>query len=61
MVIGNVSTKASVQVVRECWGDSGPVPMRILYEPRLGLAYARERALEEARYEIVSFIDDDTE
>ena len=59
MVIDNASTDATARVVRECWGDDGPVPMRIIHEPRLGLAYARERAFEEARYEIVSFIDDD--
>jgi len=59
MVIDNASTDASVDVVRKCWGDDGPAPMRIIHEPRLGLAYARERAFEEARYEIVSFIDDD--
>jgi glycosyltransferase involved in cell wall biosynthesis len=31
----------------------------VVHESRLGLSYARERAFEEARYELISFIDDD--
>jgi cellulose synthase/poly-beta-1,6-N-acetylglucosamine synthase-like glycosyltransferase len=59
VVIDNASTDATAIVARQCWGDDGPVPMRILHEARLGLSHARERAFEEAHYEIVSFVDDD--
>jgi glycosyltransferase involved in cell wall biosynthesis len=31
----------------------------VVQETRLGLSYARERAFDEARYDIISFIDDD--
>jgi cellulose synthase/poly-beta-1,6-N-acetylglucosamine synthase-like glycosyltransferase len=33
--------------------------MRIIQEPRLGLSYARNRALEESAYEHIVFVDDD--
>jgi len=59
LVIDNASTDKTALVARQCWGDHGPAPMRVVHEARLGLCYARERAFEEAQYEVVSFIDDD--
>jgi glycosyltransferase involved in cell wall biosynthesis len=59
LVIDNLSDDASTRIACEYWGDDGPAPMRIVHEPRLGLSYARERAFAEARYETVSFVDDD--
>jgi glycosyltransferase involved in cell wall biosynthesis len=59
LVIDNASTDKTALVARECWGDHGPAPMKVINEPRLGLCYARERAFKEAQYEIVSFVDDD--
>jgi glycosyltransferase involved in cell wall biosynthesis len=59
VVIDKASTDNTALVVWQCWGDDGPAPIRVISEPRLGLCYARERAFEEACYEIVSFIDDD--
>jgi glycosyltransferase involved in cell wall biosynthesis len=59
IVIDNASSDATALVARQCWGDDGPAPMRVVHEPRIGLCYARERAFQEARYEIVSFVDDD--
>jgi glycosyltransferase involved in cell wall biosynthesis len=59
LVIDNGSTDATAAVARQCWGDDAPAPMRVIKEPCIGLAYARERAFEEARYELISFIDDD--
>jgi glycosyltransferase involved in cell wall biosynthesis len=42
------------------FGSKGTsVAMRIIRESRLGLTFARECALENVRYELVSFIDDD--
>lgn len=40
---------------------SAPKPPRYLLELRQGLSFARNRALEEARGDIVVFLDDDTE
>jgi glycosyltransferase involved in cell wall biosynthesis len=59
IVIDNASTDDTSTVARQCWGDDGPVAMRVVNERRLGLSHARVRALLEARYELVSFIDDD--
>ena len=35
--------------------------LRHVREDRLGLSYARNRAIEEARYEIIAFLDDDVD
>jgi glycosyltransferase involved in cell wall biosynthesis len=59
LVIDNASTDDTASVARQCWGDNGPAPLRLICEPRLGLSYAREHAFQEARYEIISFVDDD--
>lgn len=59
IVVDNASTDGTASVARQCWGDVGPAQLRVVSEPRLGLCYARERAFDEARHEIVSFIDDD--
>ena len=59
LVIDNASTDGTAEIARRCWGDDSPVAMRIIREPRLGLTYARECALDHIRYEFVSFIDDD--
>lgn len=39
------------------WGDD--VPLRYCFEPQAGLAYARQRAIAEAKGDWVGFIDDD--
>jgi glycosyltransferase involved in cell wall biosynthesis len=59
VLIDNASTDNTELVARECWARRPLVPLRVVREPRLGLCYARERAFQEARYEIVSFVDDD--
>jgi glycosyltransferase involved in cell wall biosynthesis len=59
VVIDNASTDKTALVAHQCWGDDGPAPMRVIHEARLGLCHARERAFEEAQYDIVSFVDDD--
>jgi glycosyltransferase involved in cell wall biosynthesis len=59
VVIDNASSDETGRTARVCWGENGPALLRVIAEPRLGLCYARERGFEEARHEIVSFIDDD--
>lgn len=59
VVIDNASTDKTASVAHQFWGEDGAAPIRVVKEPQLGLRYARERAFEEARYEILSFIDDD--
>lgn len=59
LLIDNASTDGSSEVTRQCWSDDQPAPLRVVCEPRLGLSFARERGFREARYEILSFVDDD--
>ena len=59
LLIDNASSDETAAVARRCWGDDGPAPLRIVHESHLGLSYARERTLREARYDIIGFVDDD--
>ncbi|QUY44742.1 glycosyltransferase [Acaryochloris marina] len=59
VIIDNASTDATAKVAQSLWPNSAPAPLRIVHESNLGLINARYRALSEAQYEILSFIDDD--
>jgi glycosyltransferase involved in cell wall biosynthesis len=59
IVIDNASTDATAAVARSVWPDYHPVPLRVVLEPNIGLTNARNRAFAEAKYDIVSFVDDD--
>ncbi len=59
VVVDNASTDSTAETAARLWPDAAPVPLRIVREPRVGLSYARASGLAEARYEIVSFVDDD--
>lgn len=59
LLIDNASTDGTHEVALGCWPSHHPVPLRIVREPRVGLGYARECAISEARYDTLSFIDDD--
>ena len=58
LIIDNASTDGTAEVARSCWQD-GPVPLRVVSEPHLGVRYARERGFCEARYAFLGFLDDD--
>ncbi len=57
LVIDNNSTDSTRTVVDE-FAESRPAP-RYIHEPKQGLDYARNRAIAEARGEIILFGDDD--
>lgn len=59
LLIDNASTDGSAAVAGAVWPRGGPAPLRILAEPRLGVGHARVRGLDEAVYDVVSFVDDD--
>jgi glycosyltransferase involved in cell wall biosynthesis len=59
LVIDNASTDDSAETARRCWPVDASAPLRVVDEPRIGLSSARTRGFAEARYEIVSFVDDD--
>ena len=60
IVIDNNSsdqTKAAIEHYQSAW--RGSVPLRYCFEPRQGLAFARQCAVEKARGELIGFLDDD--
>jgi len=59
LLIDNASTDDTALVAKVFWDKNGNVPLRIIREETPGLSHARERAFREAKYEIISFIDDD--
>jgi len=58
VVIANACTDATVQTVSEC-AASFSFPARCVEEAQAGVGHARNRALAEARGEILFFLDDD--
>jgi glycosyltransferase involved in cell wall biosynthesis len=58
LLVDNASTDNTSEVARACW-EGGPVPLRVISEPRLGVRYARERGFVEAHNEYLGFVDDD--
>jgi glycosyltransferase involved in cell wall biosynthesis len=58
VLINNRSTDGTAEVARSCW-QNGPAPLSIIDEPRLGMRYARERGLAEAKYAFLGYVDDD--
>lgn len=59
IIVDNASTDNTADVARRIWEQQPVTECRIVSEPRPGLMHARHRGLSEAKYDIVSFIDDD--
>lgn len=57
ILIDNASDDGSGQIACDSWNR--PEPIRIVVENQKGLIHARYRGILEARYEYISFIDDD--
>jgi len=59
ILVDNASNDGTAEVAKKVWQNAPKATLRIIREERLGLTIARERSLTEARYEIVTFVDDD--
>ena len=59
VIVDNASTDHTTKVAQQCWPTNHSIPLRIVYEPKIGLTHARHRGFIEAKYDIVSFVDDD--
>jgi glycosyltransferase involved in cell wall biosynthesis len=59
IIVDNASTDNTTDVALASWPENHPAPLRIIKEPQAGLIYARYRGLAEAKYDYLSFIDDD--
>ena len=58
LVIDNGSTEVNKAAMKRLQSGMG---FKYIYEPRTGLSHARNRGVQEARGEVVAFIDDDAE
>jgi len=58
VVVDNASTDGTPAVLAELTRRN-PDALRVVHEPRLGLSVARNRGLEEARADVVVYLDDD--
>ncbi|MGH7907034.1 MAG: glycosyltransferase family 2 protein, partial [Candidatus Binataceae bacterium] len=58
IIVDNASSDATAQVAESASGTL-KFPVRHVFEPRLGSSFARNRAIDEARGELICFIDDD--
>lgn len=60
VLVDNGSTDGTADLANALWAEFGaPAPLRIVGEPQLGLIHARKRGVNSARYDLLSFIDDD--
>jgi glycosyltransferase involved in cell wall biosynthesis len=59
VVVDNASTDGTSDLARRLWPVSIRTSLRAVIEPQPGVAHARVRGMTEARYDIISFIDDD--
>ncbi len=58
IVVDNASKDNTQKIARETWkGDEKK--LKVIYEPEAGLSNARMAGLNAAKYDIISFIDDD--
>jgi glycosyltransferase involved in cell wall biosynthesis len=59
VIVDNASKDKTAETATRLWPADAPAPLRVVAEPRLGLGNARVRSFSEARYEIISYLDDD--
>lgn len=60
ILVDNASSDNTQEVVKNLWITLNvKVNLKIIYESKPGLSYARERGINEARFNIIIFCDDD--
>jgi len=59
ILVDNASTDGTAVLARQCWPTAQAIRLRTVVESRMGLTHARRRGFAEARYDVVSFVDDD--
>lgn len=59
VVVDNASTDNIIGYINTLKIDTIIPDLRIVYEPKLGLNYAKERGVAESKYEYICFVDDD--
>lgn len=61
IIIDNNSTDNTASIVKEFIATNPSLPFRYVFEERKGLSFARNRGIQEAKSQIITFIDDDAE
>lgn len=59
LVVDNASNDHTADTAKGLWDSDSDISLRIVAQPKLGLVNARQKGIEEAKYQYVSFIDDD--
>ncbi|GGH15328.1 hypothetical protein GCM10007352_24030 [Mucilaginibacter phyllosphaerae] len=61
IIVDNASTDGTQQKAKEIWykNNQGNINLNVIFEPTPGLANARQRGINEAKYEYLVFCDDD--
>jgi glycosyltransferase involved in cell wall biosynthesis len=59
IVVDNGSTDDTALAAERMWASNSSAPLRVVREPKLGLSFARACGMREARYGLISLVDDD--
>jgi len=59
LIIDNASRDGTADFINHIWPDSRLNQLRIIKEEKLGAIHARQRAIQEANYSYMSYVDDD--
>lgn len=60
VLVDNASNDDTSLVAQQIWDtESLTIPLRIAFEQQSGLSYARKKGLNESKYELIVFCDDD--
>ena len=60
ILVNNNSTDATAQIALEIWNSLGSkAPLVVVDEPKPGLAFAREKGIEQSKYDVLLWCDDD--
>ncbi len=61
VVVDNNSTDNTKNIVEKFIEENPGLDVRYVFEEKQGLSFARNRGIQEAKYEIITFVDDDAE
>ncbi len=59
IIVDNGSTDDTATVARQLWPDNLPISLRVVSESAPGAGPARQKGVQEARYEFLGFVDHD--
>jgi glycosyltransferase involved in cell wall biosynthesis len=59
ILVDNNSTDNTIEIATNHWAQNPITEFKILKEPQIGQAFARNTGVENAKYSILSYIDDD--